>query len=69
MTDEGGGDIDEGKEVLRLAFVAAVQAAASCQPGHRPLHDPASRPSRCEDSIPLRAMRGVTPRARSRRRR
>lgn len=41
MTDEGGSDTDEAEEVLGLAFVAAVQAATSCQPGHCPLHDPA----------------------------
>lgn len=41
MTDEGGSDTDEAEEVLGLAFVAAVQAATSCQPGHCP----APRPS------------------------
>jgi transposase len=38
---EGRGYGGEGEEVFRLALVAAVEAAASGQPGHGPLHDPA----------------------------
>jgi hypothetical protein len=38
VTYEGRGDGCEGKEVFRLALVAAVQAAAAGQPGHGPLH-------------------------------
>lgn len=65
MTDEGGGDTyegEEGEEVLRLAFIAAVQAAARCQPGHRPLHDPAMppQPLRGLDSFAVDAGRDAT---------
>jgi hypothetical protein len=41
VADEGGGDADEGQEVLGFAFVAAVEAAADAQPGDRSLHHPA----------------------------
>jgi hypothetical protein len=42
VADEGCGDADEGEEVLGLAFVAAVQAAASGQPGHGSFGYPAA---------------------------
>lgn len=35
VADEGCGDADEGGEVFGLALVAAVQASAAGQPGHR----------------------------------
>ena len=41
VDDEGCGNADEGEEVFGLEFVAAVQAAAVGQPGHRPFDDPA----------------------------
>jgi hypothetical protein len=41
MTYEGRGDGGEGEEVFRLAFVAAMEAAAPGQSGHGLLHDPA----------------------------
>lgn len=41
MADEGCGYSDEGEEVLGLAFVATVQAAAAGQPGNRPFDHPA----------------------------
>lgn len=41
MADECGGDARESEEVLRLAFVAAVQASAPCQPGHGAFDNPA----------------------------
>lgn len=41
MADEGCCDADESQEVLGLALVAAVQAAAAGQPGHGSLYHPA----------------------------
>ncbi len=38
--DQGGRDTGEGQEMLGLALVAAVQAAAPRQPRHRSLHGP-----------------------------
>lgn len=37
---QGGSDPGEGQEVVGLAFVATVQAAAPGQPRHRPLRGP-----------------------------
>lgn len=41
IADEGAGDAGEGEEVLGLALVAAVQSAASGEPGHRAFYGPA----------------------------
>jgi hypothetical protein len=41
VADDGGCDADEGEEVLRLALVAAVQAAAARKPGDRWFNGPA----------------------------
>jgi len=41
VTDEDAGDGGEGKEVVRLAFVAAVEPAAASEPGHGPFDGPA----------------------------
>jgi hypothetical protein len=41
VADEGCGYADEDEEVLGLALVAAVHAAASGEPGNRPLRAPA----------------------------
>lgn len=56
MGDEGCGYADEGEEVFGLALVAAVQAAAACQETVLSTTQ-RCRPSRVEDSMPLRAMR------------
>lgn len=40
MADESGGCADEGKDVLGLAFIAAVWATASAKPGNRTFDDP-----------------------------
>lgn len=40
VADEGAGDAGEGQEVLGLALVAAVQSAASSEPGHRAFYGP-----------------------------
>lgn len=45
VADEGCGYADEGEEALGLAFVAAVQAPASGEPGHGPFDDPAVAPN------------------------
>lgn len=50
MADESGGYADEGKEVLGLAFIAAVQATASANPGNRTFNDP---------SMTAEALRGL----------
>lgn len=68
MADGGCGYADEGKEVVGLAFITVVEASAASQNTvlsitHR------CRPSRWEDSMPLRAMRWRMPRSRSQRRR
>jgi hypothetical protein len=39
--DKGGGDGDEGQEVVGAAFVAAVEPPAAGRPGDGPLDDPA----------------------------
>ncbi|GAB1340126.1 hypothetical protein ACE1SV_67160 [Streptomyces sp. E-15] len=41
VADEGCGYADEGQEVVGLSLVAAVQPAASGQPGDRSFDDPA----------------------------
>lgn len=41
VADEDAGDAGEGQKVLGFALVAAVQAAASGEPGHRALYGPA----------------------------
>lgn len=69
VADEGAGDAGEGEEVVGFAFVAAVESAAAGEPGHGAFHGHRWRPSRWEDSIPLRAMRWVMPRSRNHRRR
>lgn len=52
-----------------LALVAAVETAAPGKPGHRAFHGPSVAAQGWEDSMPLRAMRGVTFRERSHQRR
>lgn len=69
VTDEGCGYAGEGKEMFCLAFVAAVESAAAGEPGNGPLNNPSVAAGRCEDSIPLRAMRWRIQRLRSHRRR
>lgn len=41
VADEGGGDADEGEEVLGVAFVASVEAAEAVEPCHGALDRPA----------------------------
>jgi hypothetical protein len=43
VADEGCGYADEGNGVFRLAFVAAEEPTAACQPGHGSLDHPAMR--------------------------
>jgi hypothetical protein len=67
--DEAAGNGGEGQRVLGLAFVAAVQTAAAASQDIVRSIVQRCRPSRVEDSMPLRAMRCRMPRLRSRRRR
>ncbi len=59
VPDEGAGDAGEGQEVFGFAFVAAVEAATASEPGKVRSTVQRWRPSRCEDSMPLRAIRCV----------
>ncbi len=47
VADEGASDAGEGQEVLGFALVAAVQSAASGEPGHRALYGPAVAAQAC----------------------
>jgi len=40
VADEGAGDAGEGQEVFGFPLVAAVQSAASGEPGHRAFYGP-----------------------------
>lgn len=53
VADEGAGDAGEGEEVVGLAFVASVEAAAAGEPGHGAFHGPAvaAQPLRGLDSL------------------
>lgn len=55
VTDEGCGFPSEGKEMFRLAFVAAVEPAAASKPGHGPLDTPsvAAEPLRGREAVPF----------------
>jgi hypothetical protein len=41
VADQGAGDAGEGEEVVCFAFVAAVESAAACEPGHAAFDGPA----------------------------
>jgi len=58
VADEGAGDACEGQEVVGLAFVSAVEAAAAGEPGHGSFDDPSvtSQVGRGLDPAPGDAM-------------
>jgi hypothetical protein len=58
---DGKGEHPHRYSVLGSQFVATMQPAAGAQPRHRALDTQRYRPSRLEDSMPRRAMRGMMP--------
>jgi len=63
VADEGAGDAGEGQEVFGFALVAAVQSAASGEPGHRAFYGPAvaAQPGRGLDAFAGDAVSDAAP--------